>query len=133
MEFLNHLFKKLFMSFLIDDILYELDMKDLQKYDYQTCNKKVSWSFIKELPYSLKETEESIWWNFPLKGRTDFQISWFMKKSAAYYGSVDRRWRAQCYKRMLADCTGKKISLSLLKVFFLASFFIYLNFFFISL
>ena len=84
MEFVSHLGKKLLLSGLLDDMLYELDMEGPQRNDCWTCL-KVKPSFrvpalSKSLPDILQATVESDWQTANIGGIV-FEISCFMEKS----------------------------------------------------
>ena len=118
MEFASNLDKKLHLPRLFDVMLYELDMQDPQRNDCWTCL-KVRWSFRvlaawKSLPDILQDTEESEWQTANI-GRTVFEISYFMEKSAGYYGPVGWKWMLLHYRRTLGDYSGSKMSLSILE------------------
>ena len=86
---------KLLLPGLLDGMLYELDIHDHQQKDCWICL-QVRQSFrvaasLKYLPDILQDTEESDWQTANI-GKTAFQISCFMEKSARYYGPVGWRW-----------------------------------------
>ena len=114
MELASHLGKKL----LFPGLLYELGIQDPPSNDCWTCLKvrhsfrvPASW---KSLQDTLQDTGESDWQTANI-GRTVFEISYFMEKSAGYYGPVGWKWMLLHYRRTLGDYSGSKMSLSFLE------------------
>ena len=105
---------------LLDSMLYKLDMQDSTKMTSELAKKK-RWNstsdflFHESLLDILQDTEKSYWQTSDI-GKTVFQISCLMEKSARHYGSVGWRWILNATKELsLGDYSGSKISLSILK------------------
>ena len=96
-EIASHLEKKLFLPRLHEVMLYEEDKQDPQKQQLNLPKSEIvlqgywvtaSW---KSLPDILQNTEESDWKTANI-GKTVFEISYFVEKSARYYGPVGWIW-----------------------------------------
>ena len=112
MEFASHLGKKLFLPGLLDAMLYEPTEKWLLNLPKDEM--VLQDSCFMSLPDILQDTEENYWQTTNI-GRTVFEISYFMEKSAGYYGPVGSRWMPQWYRKTSGDCPGSEMSLSILE------------------